>query len=85
MTIIRRRVEHYEVTTLHMLFYGRSLLLYTIKELPRTFTLVSCLAYSSTLNMETCSSETSADFERITRRLSPSLGGAYSIGPKRWS
>jgi hypothetical protein len=33
------------------------------------FTLVSCLAYSSTLRMEaTCSCETSVDFKRTTRR-----------------
>jgi hypothetical protein len=35
--------------------------------LPPTFTLVSCLSYSSTLKMETtCSSETSVDFQRTT-------------------
>jgi hypothetical protein len=33
------------------------------------FTLVSCLCHSSTLKMEaTCSSETSLDFQRTTRR-----------------
>jgi hypothetical protein len=38
-------------------------------ESKQSFTLVSCLAYSSTLKMEaTCSSETSADFQRTTRR-----------------
>jgi hypothetical protein len=32
----------------------------------------SCLAYSTTLKMEaTCTSETSVDFERITRRCIP--------------
>jgi hypothetical protein len=36
------------------------------------FTLVSCLAYSSTLKMAaTCSSETSVDFQRITWRYIP--------------
>jgi hypothetical protein len=36
------------------------------------FTLVSCLSYSSTLKMEvTCSSETSVDFRRTTRRYIP--------------
>jgi hypothetical protein len=35
-------------------------------------TLVSCSAYSSTLKMETiCSSETSVDFQRVTRRYIP--------------
>jgi hypothetical protein len=29
--------------------------------------LVSCLTYSSTLKMETCSYETSVDFQRTTR------------------
>jgi hypothetical protein len=37
--------------------------------LPPAFTLVSCLAYSSTLKIEaTCSSETSVYFQRTTRR-----------------
>jgi hypothetical protein len=36
------------------------------------FTLVSCSAYASTLNMEAiCSSETSVDFQRTTRRYIP--------------
>jgi hypothetical protein len=36
------------------------------------FTLVSCLAYFSTLKMEAkCSSETSVDFKRITRCCTP--------------
>jgi hypothetical protein len=36
------------------------------------FTLLSCLAYSSTLQMEAvCSSETSVDFQRTTRRYIP--------------
>jgi hypothetical protein len=36
------------------------------------FTLVSCSAYSSTLNMEAiCYSETSVDFQRTTRRYIP--------------
>jgi hypothetical protein len=36
------------------------------------FTLVSCLAYSSTLMMEaTCFPETSTDFQRITLRYIP--------------
>jgi hypothetical protein len=40
--------------------------------LPAAFTLVSCLAYSSTLKMEvTCFSETSVDFQRTTRRYMP--------------
>jgi hypothetical protein len=40
--------------------------------LPPAFTLVSYLAYSSTLKMEaTCSSETSEDFQRTTRRYIP--------------
>jgi hypothetical protein len=34
---------------------------------PPAFTLVSCSAYSSTLKMEACSSETSAEFQRTTR------------------
>jgi hypothetical protein len=39
---------------------------------PSSFTLVSCLAYSSTLKLEaTRSSETSADFQRATRRYIP--------------
>jgi hypothetical protein len=34
--------------------------------------LVSCLAYSSTMNMETiCSSQTSVDFQRTTTRYIP--------------
>jgi hypothetical protein len=38
----------------------------------RAFTLVSCSAYSSTLKMEAmCSSETSVDFQRTTRRYIP--------------
>jgi hypothetical protein len=49
--------------------------------LPLAFTLVSCSAYSSTLKMEaTCSSETSNDFQRITRRYIPedsTLHGSY--------
>jgi hypothetical protein len=37
-----------------------------------SFLLISCLVYySSTLNMEVCSSETSADFHRTTRRYIP--------------
>jgi hypothetical protein len=37
--------------------------------LPPAFTLVCCSPYSSTLNMEAiCSSETSVEFQRITRR-----------------
>jgi hypothetical protein len=40
--------------------------------LPPVFTLVSCLAYSSTLKMEAkCSSETSVEFQRTTRRYIP--------------
>jgi hypothetical protein len=40
--------------------------------LPSAFTLVFCSAYSSTLKMEgMCSSETSADFKRTTRRYIP--------------
>jgi hypothetical protein len=36
------------------------------------FMLVSCLAYSSNLRMKaTCSSKTSADFQRTTRRYIP--------------
>jgi hypothetical protein len=35
--------------------------------LPPAFKLVSCLAYSSTLKTETCSSETSVDFQRTWR------------------
>jgi hypothetical protein len=42
--------------------------------LPFAFTLVSCSAYSSTLKMEaTCSSKTSVDFQRNTRRYIPDL------------
>jgi hypothetical protein len=40
--------------------------------LPHSFTLVSYLAYSSTLKMEaTCSSETSVDFQRTTHHYIP--------------
>jgi hypothetical protein len=40
--------------------------------LPPAFTLVSCSAYSSTLNIEAiCSSETSADFQRTARHYIP--------------
>jgi hypothetical protein len=40
--------------------------------LPPAFTLVSCSAYFLTLKMEaTCSSETSVDFQRTTRRFIP--------------
>jgi hypothetical protein len=40
--------------------------------LPPAFTLVSCLAYSSTLETEeTCSSKMSVDFQRATRRYVP--------------
>jgi hypothetical protein len=40
--------------------------------LPPAFTLVYCSAYSSTLKMEAiCSSETSVDFQRTTRRCVP--------------
>jgi hypothetical protein len=35
------------------------------------FTLVSCLAYYSTLMYATCSSETSVDFQRTTRCCMP--------------
>jgi hypothetical protein len=57
--------------------------------LPPTFTLVSCLAYSSTLKMEAiCSSETSNDFQRTTRRyiLERKLERARTISnsPCRW-
>jgi hypothetical protein len=39
------------------------------------FTLFSCLAYSSTLNMEAiCFSETSADFQQATWRYIPEDG-----------
>jgi hypothetical protein len=44
----------------------------TCRRLPLAFTLVSCLAYSSILKMEsTYSSETSVDFQRTTRRYVP--------------
>jgi hypothetical protein len=40
--------------------------------LSHAFTLVSCLVYHSVLKMEaTCSSETSVDFQRTTRRNVP--------------
>jgi hypothetical protein len=40
--------------------------------LPPTFTLVSCLAHSSILKMETtCTFETSVDFQRTTRNYIP--------------
>jgi hypothetical protein len=40
--------------------------------LPPAFMLVSCMAYSSTLKIEViCSSETSVDFQRTTRRYIP--------------
>jgi hypothetical protein len=40
--------------------------------LPPAFTPVSCSSYSSTLKMEViCSSKTSVDFQRITRRYIP--------------
>jgi hypothetical protein len=38
------------------------------------FTLISCLAYSSTLKMETCCSKTSAGIQRTTRRYIPEDG-----------
>jgi hypothetical protein len=45
-----------------------------------TITLVSCLAYSSTLKMEaTCSSETSIDFRRTTRRYIPEDGTLQNL------
>jgi hypothetical protein len=39
--------------------------------LPPAFTLVSCLAYSLNLKMETCSSEMSVDFQQHTGRYFP--------------
>jgi hypothetical protein len=43
------------------------------------FMIVSCLAYSSTLKMEArCSSETSVDFQRTTRRYIPEDGTLHS-------
>jgi hypothetical protein len=39
--------------------------------LPPAFTLVSCSNYSSTLKMETCSSETSIEFQKATRHYIP--------------
>jgi hypothetical protein len=43
-----------------------------VRCLPLAFTMASCLAYSSTLKMDaTCSSETSVDFKRTTRRYIP--------------
>jgi hypothetical protein len=42
--------------------------------------LVSCLAYSSTLKMEaTCSSETSVDFQRTTRRYIPEVRTLFTL------
>jgi hypothetical protein len=53
--------------TCRILLQGRK-----ISCFPPAYTLVSCLAYSSTLKMKaTCSSETSVDFQRITRRYIP--------------
>jgi hypothetical protein len=47
--------------------------------LPPAFTLVSCSAYSSTLKMEAiCSSETSVDFQRTTRRYIPEDSNIYN-------
>jgi hypothetical protein len=40
---------------------------------PRAFTSFSCLAYSSTLNMETCSTETSVSFHRTTWLYIPDI------------
>jgi hypothetical protein len=46
--------------------------------LPPAFTLVSCLAYSSTLKIEAiCSSETSDDTQRTTRRYIPEDGTLF--------
>jgi hypothetical protein len=47
--------------------------------LPPAFTLVSCWAYSSTLNMEAiCSSETSVDVQWTTRRYIPEDGTLHN-------
>jgi hypothetical protein len=47
--------------------------------LPLNFTLISCLAHSSTLKMAaTCSSETSVDFKRTTRRYAPEDRALYN-------
>jgi hypothetical protein len=49
--------------------FGRKFHLHFQHFLPHAFTLVPCLAYSLNLKMEaTCSSETSIDFQRTTRR-----------------
>jgi hypothetical protein len=45
------------------------------------FVLVSCLADSSTLKMMTCSSETSVDFQRITRHYMPETELVFSPVP----
>jgi hypothetical protein len=43
-----------------------------------TVTLISCLAYSSILQMEaTCSSETSVDVQRTKRRYVPEESSSY--------
>jgi hypothetical protein len=42
-----------------------------ITAITHCFMLLSCLAYYSTLKMETCSSETSDDFQHTTWRYSP--------------
>jgi hypothetical protein len=53
----------------------RSIIWDITRSLSPAFTLVYCLVYSSTLKMEaTCSSETSADFQRSTRRYIPEDG-----------
>jgi hypothetical protein len=53
-----------------------------------SFMLVSCLAYFSNLKMEaTCSSETSVDFQRTTRRYVPedkALGMQSSWWNENW-
>jgi hypothetical protein len=48
------------------------------------FMLVCYLAYSSTLKMETCSSETSIDFQRSTRRYIPEDKPIHLILPGQW-
>jgi hypothetical protein len=56
--------------------------LHLVQSFPPTFTLVFSLAYSSALKMElTCSSETSIDYQRTTRRYIPEDINLYI---KRW-
>jgi hypothetical protein len=61
--------EPANLTEFYLLGYNA---IYSRALLVVSFTLVSCLTYSSTLKMEvTCSSDTSVDLQRTTRRYIP--------------